>query len=105
MSKRARHPDQAAIDMVTVGTFLSVTAATYQGLGLIEEAVEEAKKINDAFERSEKIEELVGDIADMTKRYGPAGPIIFGRSDADEKAKVYRVLRKYLGYDRPGGIL
>ena len=105
MSKRPREPDQAAIDMVTVGTFLSVSAGTYQGLTLIEKAAEDLTNISDASEKVERVADLVSDIADMTKRYGPAGPLIFGRSDADEKAKIYRILRKYAGYDRPGGIL
>lgn len=41
MSKKAKHPDQVAIDLATIGTLLAVTASTYQALDIMEKAAGE----------------------------------------------------------------
>ena len=97
MSKAPRNPDQVALDMATMGTFLAVSCSTYQALNVLEGVADKAK---DAVEDAE---EIAQDYVDMGRKYGLGG-ILLGRSDADEKRKLLKaaawVLRK-----APGGAL
>ena len=112
MPKKPRREDQAAIDMVTVGTFLMVSCSTYQALDLIEDTAEKVKKT--AEDVTDAAGNVIDDVVDRTRRqidtmqgitsnvvnYGPLG-VFLGKSDKDELARLARAL----GKGRKGGIL
>lgn len=103
MPKTARRKDQSAIDMVTIGTFLSVSCATYQALTLLESIADRGEEmINKAAEHTLSTYEDI-------KHAGPTY-LITGKSQDDEKKRmkeyIDRTLRQWpLGIGRSGGLL
>lgn len=99
MSKKAAPPDQTAIDLATMGAFISTACAVY----IAELGVEEAYERSDKF--LDDARDLADDLTGMVKKYGVLGPIALGRSDEDEKRYVKRYMRRVWGKGRRGGIL
>ena len=99
MSKKAAPPDQTAIDLATMGAFISTACAVYVAEEAIQEAYEKGEKV------LEDAQDLADDVTAMVKKYGVLGPVVLGRSDEDEKRYVKRYLRRVWGKGRKGGIL
>lgn len=102
VSKPKRSPDQAAIDMMTVGAFLLTTCTAYRASKIIRSMMD---KVEDALDKvgdsAEDVSQLItdarslkDDLQDMSGKYGPLGPVILGRTDKDEKQKVVNIWKK-----------
>lgn len=110
MSKPARRKDQAAIDMVTIGTFLSVSGSTYAILSLAESIVEKGEEV------IETITTEAGEVAKGTssraKAYemivdivnAPNNPLLQTLVRRAARTDITKTLRS-LGWGRKGGIL
>lgn len=109
MPKKPKPLDQSAIDMVTIGTFLAVSGTTYHALTVLEDIIEQGGDwLTETTESGKtKAREAIDIIDEINDHMDPAR--LMGAPTKEEiksaKDAGYGFLRKYLGYDRPGGIL